>query len=99
MIAAIDAQPLECALQLAQLAERMPSRTHASRRALAALLIAIAVACFAPPARACPGCEAARVARSEIFGAGFFRNLAVAVLPFVIIGAVCLRLQNLGRRP
>jgi hypothetical protein len=77
----------------------MPSRTNAMRRAIVALLIAAALACFAPSARACPGCEAASVARSEIFGDGFFRNLAVAVLPFVIIGAVCLRVQNLGRQP
>jgi hypothetical protein len=77
----------------------MPSRTNASRRALASLLIAAALACFAPAAHACPGCEAASLARSEIFDDGFFRNLAVALLPFVIIGAVCVRVQNLGRRP
>jgi hypothetical protein len=77
----------------------MPSRINASRGAVAGLLIAAALACFAPSARACPGCEAASLARSEIFGAGFFRNLAVALLPFVIIGAVCVRVQNLGRRP
>jgi hypothetical protein len=69
------------------------------RRTVAALLIAAALACFAPSARACPGCEAASLARSEIFADGFLRNLAVALLPFVIIGAVCLRVQNLGRRP
>jgi hypothetical protein len=28
---------------------------------------------------------------------GFYRNLAVAVLPFLLIGAVCLRAQNIGR--
>jgi hypothetical protein len=75
----------------------MPSRTERLRWAFAALLIAAAVTCSARPASACPGCAAASAARAEIFGEAFFRNLAVAALPFVIIGAVCARVQRLGR--
>jgi hypothetical protein len=32
-----------------------------------------------------------------VFDSDFFRNLAIAVLPFVLIGAVCLRAEHVGR--
>lgn len=75
----------------------MRSRAEQLRRGLAAAVAAVGLALAAPPAHACPGCAAARSARTEIFGDGFFRNLAIAVLPFLIIGAVCLHVQNSGR--
>jgi hypothetical protein len=68
------------------------------RRSLAAALVALALACVARPAAACPSCAASRAARAQIFDDGFYRNLAVAVLPFLLVGAVCLRAQNIGRR-
>jgi hypothetical protein len=58
-----------------------------------------ALACSVAPARACPNCAAGREARAAVWSDGFVRNLATAVLPFVVIGAVCARLHDVGRRP
>jgi hypothetical protein len=61
-------------------------------------LILVALALLAPPALACPGCAAGVAARAEVLADDFVRNLAIAVLPFVIIGAVCMRAEEVGRR-
>jgi hypothetical protein len=74
-----------------------PSRAGRARTLLAPSLIAAALAFVAPPARACPGCAAGVAARAQALGDDFFRNLAIAVLPFVIIGAVCVRAEHVGR--
>lgn len=49
------------------------------------------------PASACPGCALGQEARREVWRDDFFPHLAVAVLPFIIIGAICARLHTLGR--
>lgn len=68
------------------------------RRVAAALGLALAFGLA--PAQACPNCDPGREARADVWSDGFFlRNLATAVLPFVVIGAVCASVQKIGRRP
>ncbi len=64
------------------------------------LLAAVSLTCVsgAPSAHACPNCPAAEQARSQVWRDRFADNLAVAVLPFVIIGAVCARAHGIGRQ-
>jgi len=65
-----------------------------------ALLVAPAFAAAlaaAAPAEACPDCAAGRRARSEVFREGFGANLLVALLPFLTIGAICVRVEAIGR--
>lgn len=79
----------------------MPACMALCRRGLTTLLVLLALgAALAPaPAHACPNCAVGREARAEFFGDDFLRNLATAALPFVIIGAVCARVQRVRRRP
>jgi hypothetical protein len=49
------------------------------------------------PAAACPDCAVGKQARSEVWGHDFGFNLFVALLPFVIIGAICARAEAVGR--
>ena len=41
-------------------------------------------------ASVCPGCAIGRQARSEVWNADFGFNLIVALIPFLIIGRICL---------
>lgn len=75
----------------------MLSKTETFRRAVVTVLAVIALIAIARSASACPSCPSALVTRAQIFDEGFFRNLAVAVLPFLLIGAVCVRVQEIGR--
>lgn len=69
--------------------------TAATRCVFAAVLIA---SMSEPaPARACPNCPAAELARRQVWRDRFVDNLAVAALPFIIIGAVCARAHSIGR--
>jgi hypothetical protein len=56
--------------------------------ALAGLLLVVLV----PAAAACPFCDGGPTGRNEtreaIFGPDFWPNLAVAALPFLVVGAV-----------
>ena len=49
------------------------------------------------PAEACPRCAAGQEARRQVWADGFFHNLAAAVLPFIVVGAVSARLHGIGR--
>jgi len=61
--------------------------------------VLVAVLTCSAPALACPSCAPGLQARAEVWSDGFLRNLATAALPFVVVGAVCARLQKVGRRP
>ena len=52
----------------------------------------------AAPALACPSCPEGQKARSEVWNDDFATNLAVAALPFIVIGAVAARADGIGRR-
>ena len=67
-------------------------RTRHVTAAAAALFFSVA------PALACPSCPPGREARSEVWSDGFARNLATAIVPFLLIGAVALRAEAIGRR-
>jgi hypothetical protein len=63
-------------------------------------MVFIAVACmtllFAVEAAACPNCAIGQQARNQVLSEDFGANLVVAVLPFLIIVAVCLRVERIG---
>jgi hypothetical protein len=66
-------------------------------RAVAVGLV-VAGACALPaPADACPACATGEQARSDVWNDDFGFNLVVAVLPFVLIGAISARADSLGR--
>ena len=41
-------------------------------------------------AHACPSCATGEQARSEVWTDGVAANVGIALLPFVIIGAICV---------
>ena len=49
------------------------------------------------PAAACPSCEIGKRARALVFIDGAFLHLVAVVLPFVVIAAVSLWADGLGR--
>jgi hypothetical protein len=61
--------------------------------------IALCAVSIATPAGACPNCVVGREARARVWSDAFAPRLAVAVLPFLLIGAICLRVEGLGRPP
>lgn len=63
-----------------------------------AFALFLAVLVFARTAHACPSCAEGIQARSDVLQDGFGQNLFVALLPFVIIGGICLRAEDIGRR-
>jgi len=78
-----------------RLGPRGRARNRASLIAFAAV-VGLASTALAPVARACPKCAEGRQARSEVWRDHFGENLASALLPFLIIGAVCLRADTIG---
>jgi len=62
------------------------------RLALAAFASLMAVA---TPASACPSCEVGERARALVWSDGFRTKLGVAALPFLVIGAICLRVEKM----
>jgi hypothetical protein len=64
---------------------------------MAGLASAAALTLTVAPALACPRCAVGQEARRQVWQDDFFPHLAAAVLPFVIIGAICARLHALGR--
>jgi hypothetical protein len=63
----------------------------------AAAPTALGTLALTTPAAACPDCAIGKQARSEVWGRDFGFNLFVALLPFVIIGAICARAEGVGR--
>jgi hypothetical protein len=48
-------------------------------------------------ASACPNCALGRQARADVWSYDFTWNLAVALLPFLVVGAICSRLETSDR--
>jgi hypothetical protein len=69
----------------------------ASARALVTGLTLVTAVVAVTPARACPSCPAGRQARSEVWNDDFGFNLLVALLPFLVVGAICARAEAIGR--
>ena len=68
----------------------VPRTPRSWRVTFAALLACIG---WAAPAMACPNCAVGREARSEVWNRDFAFNLAVALLPFLLIGSICVRVE------
>ena len=51
----------------------------------------------AGPAGACPDCTVGREARAQLWSDGFGLNLLLALVPFLVIGAVSLWANRIGR--
>jgi uncharacterized membrane protein len=60
------------------------------------LLSSLAVS---PSALACPDCPTAQVVRSAVLGEGFWGYLVIAVVPFLLIGALSALLYRVGLPP
>lgn len=79
---------------------RRPLRvTSLGRRTLAAgsMGLWLALSMWAPAAGACPRCVEGVLARQAVLQDDFGHNLAIALLPFLIIGAVSVRAEAIGR--
>jgi hypothetical protein len=76
------------------------------RRALRVALLRALIACAALTVtttvtltvEACPNCAAGREARSEVWSGDFVFNFFVSVVPFLLIGAICVCAEAIGRR-
>lgn len=77
-------------------AARTP-RAVATLRSVGAVLSTGAMFFAAAPAAACPDCAVGRQARSEVWNDDFARNVFVALLPFIVIGTICVRVERIGR--
>ena len=60
-------------------------------------LTTLATLAIAWPSWACPDCAVGRTARKQVFGDAFATNLLLTVLPFVVVGAVSLGCERIGR--
>jgi hypothetical protein len=71
---------------------RAPRARHARRLVVAAAALLLALG-WVKPARACPDCAIGRQARTEVWSDDFAFHVCVTVLPFLIIGCVCIALE------
>lgn len=67
-------------------------------RARVAVTSLVFVIITAVPAAACPDCAEGRQARADVYGADFTRQLMILLVPFLLIGAVCSRVERIGKR-
>jgi hypothetical protein len=67
------------------------------RTLVAALGVASLLLTSSAPIGACPGCPVGRSAREQVFQDGFAMNLLVAILPFAVVGLVCMWVERPGR--
>jgi hypothetical protein len=51
-----------------------------------------------PTAESCPRCAIGEEARTRVWNDDFGVNLAIALAPFLVIGAVCVSVESIGRR-
>jgi hypothetical protein len=66
-------------------------------RAAVVALPVIATSLLAAPLQACPSCPTSREARSQVWSHDFALNLLFTALPFLVIGAICVRVEAIGR--
>lgn len=85
-------------MPLVYLARRRARKPRVGRlRILTAGLVLMGALAVAAPASACPDCAVGQQARSEVWNEHFGPNLFVALLPFLFIGAICVRAEGIGR--
>ena len=76
---------------------REPWPLRAMLRAFCGAGVCATVVALSGPAAACPRCAEGMLARAAVLREDFGRNFAFSVLPFLIIGAVCARVEGIGR--
>ena len=81
--------------RVSALRHALPVRFHA----IAACSAVASILTLASPAAACPDCAVGRQARSEVWNQDFGPNLLFALLPFLLIGVICLAAERIGRMP
>jgi hypothetical protein len=64
---------------------------------LAVMIGLTAVLATTRSAQACPSCAIGVQARAEVWNDAFESRLVVALLPFLIIGAICFGAERIGR--
>lgn len=62
------------------------------------LLLSAVLTGSASLAHACPNCAVGRATRSRVWSDDFLLYLTLSALPFVLIGALCIGIEVLGRR-
>jgi hypothetical protein len=82
---------------------RRPARGARVPRITVACVVAAATAlaallAMATPAAACPSCATGQQARSEVLAGDFGIHLLEMALPFLVIGALCVPVDAIGRR-
>jgi hypothetical protein len=70
---------------------------HFRRLAAAALLFGVNLSGASPVARACPDCTLGRVARAQVWSHDFLFNAAVSLTPFLLVVAVSVWADRIGR--
>jgi hypothetical protein len=66
------------------------------RRSAVPAALGIVLSSFARDAAACPSCPTADAVRCIVFGEGFWTTLAIATLPFAIVGGISVFLHGAG---
>lgn len=68
-----------------------------SRRALPWVFIAGLL--MSAASLACPNCPTSRVVKASVLGEGFWNYLVMAIVPFLLIGALSAWLYRIGLSP
>jgi hypothetical protein len=68
----------------------MPART------LSVVVLAGAIFGLAPTALACPRCYTSELVRRAVMGPGFFSQLLLVSLPFLVMGSIAVMIRRIG---
>jgi len=65
-------------------------------RTMSLLVLAGSIVGLALPALACPRCYTSELVRRAVMGPGFFSQLVLVALPFIVLGAIALAVHRIG---
>jgi hypothetical protein len=68
-------------------------------RALLSGLVLLSGILLTAEVAACPNCSPGKQARAEIWRDDFAWRVSAALLPFLLVGVVCLRAESMDRLP
>jgi len=74
-------------------------RMRRLRRGVRQTWLATFAMSWAAEALACPNCASARAVRASVYDASFWSNLALVVLPLLVLMACCRQLYRIGLKP
>ena len=81
---------------LGGLSTHVDTGSHVARRAAASLVFVLVATCRSA-AEACPRCAAGIEARQQVLSSDLVPTLAIAVLPFLVVGAISAWSERIGR--